>query len=153
MSSQKKCCIDVQCVHIHVCNYDFIYLWYIVHVYCCCTCIVNKVLYILSLRFLLHVSIIPFTMMPLWAYYLRTCAHATGYRVCTLYLTLSSFPSHTTLHADIISHPLENHVVFKVLATTEDYEHYERSWWLLTVLLHALVRSLLHLDNEYLLVG
>ena len=68
-------------------------------------------------------------------------------------LTLSSLPSHTTLHADIISHPLENHVVFKVLATTEDYEHYERSWWLLTVLLHALVRSLLHLDNEYLLVG
>lgn len=88
----------------------------------------------------------------LWAYYLRTCAHATGYRVYTL-LTLSSLPSHTTLHADIISHPLENHVVFKVLATTEDYEHYERSWWLLTVLLHALVRSLLHLGNEYLLVG
>ena len=91
-------------------------------------------------------------MMPLWAYYLRTCAHATCYRVYTL-LTLSSLPSHTTLHADIISHPLENHVVFKVLATTEDYEHYERSWWLLIVLLHALVRSLLHLDNEYLLVG
>ena len=91
-------------------------------------------------------------MMPLWVYYHScTCAHATGYRVYTL-LTLSSLPSHTTLHADIISHPLENHVVFKILATTEDYEHYERSWWLLTVLLHA-VRSLLHLGNEYLLVG
>ena len=53
--------------------------------------IVNKVLCILSLRFLL--SIIPFTMMPLWAYHLRVWYMCTCYRlpgVYTLFNTLIS---------------------------------------------------------------